>query len=133
MYRKFVAIVLGLNGVILMLVGFMILRTAESQLLALELEVIQIQQIVPTYIGLGLSDFLSSLFSFAAMVLIYRGNPSGRTLSLLIGVYLGLVGFGLYLLSGALFGLYFISARGLIITVLAWKLNSDNTGVAGDA
>ncbi|MCZ6854871.1 MAG: hypothetical protein O7G86_13230 [Gammaproteobacteria bacterium] len=125
MYRKFVAIVLGLNGLILVLIGYMILATAETQLAALDLEASQIQQVVPTYYGLGLSDALSSLFSFAAMVLVYRENPSGRTLSLIIGIYLALVGLGLYLLSGALFGLYFISARGLIIAGLAWKLSRE--------
>ncbi len=123
MYRKFVAVVLGLNGLILVLIGYMILTTAETQLAALDLETSQIQQILPNYFGLGLSDALSSVFSFAAMVLVYRANPFGRTLSLLIGIYLALVGLGLYLLSGALFGLYFISARGLIIMGLAWKLS----------
>ena len=133
MYRKFVAVVLGLNGLILVLIGYMILTTAESQLAALDLETSQIRQILPNYFGLGLSDALSSVFSFAAMVLVYRANPSGRTLSLLIGIYLALVGLGLYLLSGALFGLYFISARGLIIMGLAWKLSRGDTSVTATA
>lgn len=132
-YRKFVAVVLGLNGLILVLIGYMILTTAETQLAALDLETSQIQQILPNYFGLGLSDALSSVFSFAAMVLVYRANPSGRTLSLLIGIYLALVGLGLYLLSGALFGLYFISARGLIIMGLAWKLSRGDTSVTAMA
>lgn len=133
MYRKFVAVVLGLNGLILVLIGYMILTTAESQLAALDLETSQIRQILPNYFGLGLSDALSSVFSFAAMVLVYRANPSGRTLSLLIGIYLALVGLGLYLLSGALFGLYFISARGLIIMGLAWKLSRSDTSATATA
>ena len=133
MYRKFVAVVLGLNGLILVLIGYMILTTAETQLAALDLETSQIQQILPNYFGLGLSDALSSVFSFAAMVLVYRANPSGRTLSLLIGIYLALVGLGLYLLSGALFGLYFISARGLIIMGLAWKLSRGDLRVTAMA
>jgi cellulose synthase/poly-beta-1,6-N-acetylglucosamine synthase-like glycosyltransferase len=117
---------LGLNGLLLAAVGFLIIVSAQSQLAELNLEASQIERIAPTFYGLGISDAFASVFSFASMVLIFRERPAGRTLALLVGANHVLIGIGFYLLISALFPLYFIASRGLIIVVLAWNLASRN-------
>jgi hypothetical protein len=125
-YKNIVAVVLGLNGLLLAAVGFLIIVSAQSQLAELNLEASQIERIAPTFYGLGISDAFASVFSFASMVLIFRERPAGRTLALLVGANHVLIGIGFYLLISALFPLYFIASRGLIIVVLAWNLASRN-------
>jgi len=123
-YKNIVAVVLGLNGLLLAAVGFLIVLSTQSQLAELGLEPAQMERIAPTFYGLGISDAFASLFSLAAMVLIFREQPSGKTVALLVGANHILIGVGFYLLIAAWFPLYFIASRGVIIVVLAWNLRS---------
>ena len=122
MYKNIVAAVLGANGLILAAIGVLIASTAESQLTDLGLEAEQISRVVPTFYGLGVADASSSLFSFFAMVLVYRRHPLGRSLALVVAATQLAVGIGLYLLAGVPIALYFIALRGAIVGVLAWRL-----------
>ena len=122
MYKNVVATVLGLNGVLLILIGIRIVTSAEAQFDLLGLDASQIDSLTPTVYVLGLSDAVSSIFSLTAMVLIFRDSAAGKTLAYLVGANLLLVGIGLSVLTGAMFGIYFIAPRGAIIVILAWRL-----------
>ena len=122
MYKNLVAAVVGFNGLILIAIGCLMILSAQSQFIDLELDPVQIERIAPTLYGLGLADATSSLFSLLAMVLVYRQSPYGRTLALVVAANQLVVGVGLYLLTGISLALYFIAMRGAIIAALAWRL-----------
>jgi len=122
MQEKLVSAVLGANGLILLTVGVLVAATARSQLDGFGLAADQTGRVVPTFYGLGLADASSSLFSWFAMVLVYRQHPLGKVLALTVAANQLIVGVGLYLLTSAPLALYFIALRGVIIGTLAWRL-----------
>jgi CHASE2 domain-containing sensor protein len=122
MYRKLLAGVLGLNGLVLLGIGVGIAASARSQLGELALEPSQIARIIPTFYGLGLADASSSLFSLLALWLVIRRRPAGRILAFVVAANQLVVGVGLYLLAGFVPALPLIAGRGVIIGALAWRL-----------
>jgi hypothetical protein len=124
MRKNLVAVVLGANGMILLVVGILIASSARPQLLGFGLGADQISRVVPTFYGLGLADAASSLFSFLAMVLVYQERPVGRALALAVAANQLVVGIGLFALAAFPPALFFIALRGVIIAALAWRLPS---------
>ena len=129
MHKNLLAALLGLNGLTLLVIGLLIALSTRSQLGDLELGATQVEQIAPTFYGLGLADASSSLFSFLAMVLVYRKQPSGRALALVVAANQLIVGVGLYVFTSVLAGLLFIAARGAVIGALAWTLPDEGASV----
>jgi len=105
-------------------VGLLMVYSTDARLAEYSLNASQIEQIAPTFFGLGVSDGLGSLFSFVAMVLVYRGSPNGRILALTVGAYHVLAGLSLFVLTAGDFALYFVIPRGVIIMVAGWGLTN---------
>ncbi len=126
MRKNLAAGVLGANGLILLVVGVAIASSARSQLLGFGLGPDQVPQVVPTFYGLGLADASSSLFSLLAMMLVFQGRPSGRTLALVVAANQLIVGIGLFALASFPPALFFIALRGVVIAALAWPLPRQN-------
>ncbi len=122
MYRKIVALVLGLNGLLLLAIGSAMIAKAPSTLAELSLKGPEAESLAVTLYALGMSDVGLSVFSLAAAYFIIIGRNAGRTLALIVGVDLIIVGAGIFLLTSALFGLLFIALRGAVIMALAWWL-----------
>ena len=127
MYKNFVAAVIGLNGVLMLLIGYGIASTSGPQFEALGVTEAQLDLASVSYLSLAAADAANSVFSFAAAFFIIKENPAGRILALVTGAYIVLAGIGIYMLTGDLFGLYFIALRGAVIAGLAWFLKTSST------
>ena len=128
MYKNIMAGILGLNGLLLVAIGVGMITTVSSRITQLGLADSQAQGLSVSLYALGVSDSVLSIFSFAAMVLIYKGIPAGRVLAYVVGANLILAGAGIFILTKALFGLYFIALRGVIIIALTSILMPGDQG-----
>ncbi len=126
MYKNIVAAVLGINGLLLLVIGGGMIARVSTQLAGLGLGSVDAEAVSVTYYALGASDAGLSLFSLVAAVFVFKGSNAGRVLAIVVGANLILVGVGIFSLTGAMFGLYFIGLRGLIIVALAWMLKLDS-------
>lgn len=131
MYKYVVAFVLGLNGALLVAVGLRMITTVETRVLQFGLDASQSEGLTPIMFALGVSDAVVSIFSFVAMVLVFKGHSAGRIFSLVVGVHLLLTGVIIYVLTSGLFGLYFIASRGLVILLLTWPLQREKGSESG--
>lgn len=121
-YKNFVGFVLGLNGVLLLLIGARMIRTAASRVGQFSLDNSGIAEVLPIFQILGVSDAALSLFSFVAMVMVFRLQESARIFGYVVGAHLIVSGTAIYMVTDQLFGLTFILPRGLIICGLIWGL-----------
>ena len=128
MYKNIMAGILGLNGLLLVAIGVGMITTVSSRITQLGLADSQAQGLSVSLYALGVSDSVLSIFSFAAMVLIYKGIPAGKVLAYVVGANLILAGAGIFILTKALFGLYFIALRGVIIIALTSILMPGDQG-----
>ena len=122
MFRKIVALVLGINGILMLLISGAMIARISSRISQLGLEASAAESLATPLNSLAASDAGMSLFSFVAMYLVYKGSEVGKILGLLVSVNLVIVGIGIFALTNALFGLYFIAARGLLVGILLFFL-----------
>ena len=122
MYRTIVALVLGINGVLMLLIGGAMIARTTSRISQLGIEASKAKTIAISLNSLAVSDAAMSLFSFVAMYFIYKNSEVGKVLGLLVSINLIFVGVGIFVLTSALFGLYFLAARGLFIGMLLFFL-----------
>ena len=124
-YRYIVACLLGLNGALLVAVGVRMITTVDARISQLGLNASQSESLAPTMYALGVSDAVTSIFSFVAMVLVLKGHSAGTIFSFVVGAHLLVTGVAIYAVTGALFGLLFIASRGVVIVALTWPLRRD--------
>ena len=126
-YRYIVAFVLGLNGAMLVAIGIRMITTVDERISQFGLNVSQSTNLAPTMHALGVSDAVVSIFSFVAMILVLKGHAAGRGLSFVVGAHQLITGVAIYLLTSGLFGLFFITSRGVVIIALTWPLRTDES------
>lgn len=97
MYKNVVATILGLNGVLLLVIGSAIVMNVQNRLDQLGVDASAADGLEISLYALGASDAGLSLFSFLAAYLIARRRAAGKTLALVVGANLVLVGVGVFL------------------------------------